>query len=62
VERVESRGSPSRAERCTGIGAWEYVAWEGPKALVPYGRLWVSDEGGLRSYVPVPDLMTQARR
>jgi len=35
-------------------GAWTFLAWEAPKALVPYGRLWVSDEGGLRSYVPDP--------
>ncbi|NOT31650.1 MAG: DUF4388 domain-containing protein [Planctomycetes bacterium] len=34
------------------IGDWAYVAWEGPKALVPHGRLWVSDGSGLRSFVP----------
>lgn len=34
------------------LGDWVYVAWEGPKALVPYGRLWVSDAFGLRSFVP----------
>jgi len=33
-------------------GDWIYVAWEAPKALVPCGRVWVSDEGGLRSYLP----------
>jgi len=33
-------------------GEWNYVAWEAPKALVPSGRLWVSDEGGVRSYAP----------
>lgn len=35
-------------------GEWNYVAWEAPKALVPQGRLWISDAGGLRSYVPDP--------
>jgi len=35
-------------------GEWNYVAWEAPKALVPLGRLWISDAGGLRSYVPDP--------
>ncbi|MCZ6596302.1 MAG: DUF4388 domain-containing protein [Planctomycetota bacterium] len=31
---------------------WTFVAWEKPKALIPDGRLWVSDGDGLRSYVP----------
>ncbi len=38
-------------------GEWVYVAWEAPKALVPNGRLWVSDEKGLRSYLPNLDQM-----
>jgi hypothetical protein len=33
-------------------GEWTYVAWEEPKALLPQGRLWVSDGDGLRSYRP----------
>jgi len=33
-------------------GQWMFVAWEAPKAFVPHGRLWVSDEAGLRSYLP----------
>jgi hypothetical protein len=33
-------------------GDWTYVAWEAPKALLPLGRLWVSDADGLRSYRP----------
>ena len=36
-------------------GEWIYVAWEAPKALVPNGRLWVSDESGVHSYVPRAD-------
>ena len=28
-------------------GAWSFVAWEAPNALVPDGRLWVSDGGAL---------------
>jgi hypothetical protein len=35
-------------------GEWSFVAWEAPKALVPLGRLWVSDAAGLRSYLPDP--------
>ncbi len=31
-------------------GDWVYVAWESPKAFVPEGRIWVSDEDGLRAY------------
>jgi tetratricopeptide (TPR) repeat protein len=38
-------------------GEWVYVAWEKPKALMPNGRLWVSDGAGLRSYVPDDVLM-----
>ncbi len=39
-------------------GEWVYLAWEAPKALVPEGRLWVSDSAGVRSYVPTQkDLM-----
>jgi hypothetical protein len=33
-------------------GDWVYVAWESPKALLPDGRLWVSDSAGLRSFLP----------
>ena len=33
-------------------GDWIFMAWEQPKALVPQGRLWVSDAAGLRSYLP----------
>jgi hypothetical protein len=33
-------------------GRWHFVAWERPDPLLPDGRLWVSDEGGLRSYRP----------
>jgi tetratricopeptide (TPR) repeat protein len=33
-------------------GEFVYLAWEKPKALVPHGRLWISDASGLRSFVP----------
>ena len=33
-------------------GKWNFVAWESPKAMLPEGRLWVSDAKGLRAYVP----------
>ena len=38
-------------------GDWVYVAWEAPKAMVPNGRLWVSDDRGLRSYMADRDQM-----
>jgi tetratricopeptide (TPR) repeat protein len=46
---VSPDGKGFSAERS---GDWVYMAWEKPKALVPFGRLWVSDGAGLRSYVP----------
>ncbi len=36
-------------------GDWEFTAWESPKAGLAHGRIWVSDEGGVRSYAPSPD-------
>lgn len=33
-------------------GEFVFLAWEKPKALVPHGRLWISDAAGLRSFVP----------
>ena len=34
-------------------GEWEYLAWESASVLARQGRLWVSDAGGLRSFVPL---------
>jgi tetratricopeptide (TPR) repeat protein len=48
-EIVAPDGRGFSAER---KGEWAYVAWEAPKALVSLGRVWISDAGGLRSYVP----------
>jgi hypothetical protein len=33
-------------------GDWIYVAWEAPNALIPRGRLWISDGKGLRAMMP----------
>ena len=33
-------------------GDWNYVAWEAPNALLPDGRLWISDGAGLQSFRP----------
>lgn len=34
------------------VGDWTYVAWEAPNVAIPRGRLWVSDEAGLRAFTP----------
>jgi len=35
------------------FGDWEYLAWESASGLAPEGRLWVSDEAGVRAFVPL---------
>jgi hypothetical protein len=47
-------GPDGRGFSAERTGEFVYLAWEKPKALVPHGRLWISDAGGLRSYVPDP--------
>ena len=34
------------------VGNWAYVAWEAPNAKSSAGRLWISDDAGLRGYEP----------
>ena len=54
VEDGEYRvtGPDGRGFSAERAGEFVYLAWEKPKALVPHGRLWISDAAGLRSYVP----------
>ncbi|MBL8862896.1 MAG: DUF4388 domain-containing protein [Planctomycetes bacterium] len=33
-------------------GDWTYLAWEAPSVTIPRGRLWISDEQGLRTFAP----------
>lgn len=33
-------------------GDWNYMAWEAPTSALPYGRLWISDDVGLRAFTP----------
>ena len=33
-------------------GDWSFLAWEMPNTRIPGGRLWVSDDYGLRSFLP----------
>jgi hypothetical protein len=45
-------GPDGRGFTCARRGEWIYLAWESPKAMIPHGRLWISDDRGLRSYLP----------
>ena len=51
------RGDPGDAFPVERVGEWNFLAWEPPNALISHGRLWVSDEEGLRSYRPDPELL-----
>lgn len=33
-------------------GEWNFIAWEAPHPVLPRGRLWISDEAGLRAFTP----------
>ena len=33
-------------------GDWQFMAWEAPNARMPGGRLWISDDAGLRAFEP----------
>jgi len=56
---VNENGMGFTAERG---GQWIFIAWEAPKTFTPQGRLWVSDEKGLRSYLPDMDLLIDLSR
>ncbi|MEZ5976672.1 MAG: hypothetical protein R3F34_00405 [Planctomycetota bacterium] len=46
------RNEPKRTFSVARHGRFAFVAWEKPSAVVPEGRLWVSDDAGLRSFLP----------
>ena len=54
---VRKGGPDSPAFTVHRQGDWVYVAWEAPNALLKEGRLWVSDEGGLRAYLPTAEAL-----
>lgn len=33
-------------------GDWEFIGWEAPSGHAPMGRAWVSDEAGVRAFIP----------
>lgn len=49
---VRLRNEPLRTFTAERFGRFSFVAWEKPSSSAPDGRLWISDEGGLRSYRP----------
>ncbi len=53
VRTDDGRGFSARRS-----GEWRFVFWEQPKALVPNGRLWVSDGDGIRSFLPDESILT----
>ncbi len=55
--RAIGRGGESFTVRRDGD--WSLVAWEAPNALVPDGRLWVSDTSGIRSFRPLEGPLTR---
>ena len=44
------KGEPVFTVRRTGD--WHFLAWEAPNARRPAGRLWISDDAGLRAFEP----------
>lgn len=49
---VRHSGDPARDYSIEARGEWAYLAWEPPDARLPNGRLWVSDDAGLRAWEP----------
>lgn len=60
-DQVRVTAPDGRGFSADRVGEWVYIAWEKPKALLTHGRLWISDAGGLRSYVPDPGRMVPYR-
>jgi len=48
---VHPEGKPEAGYAVLRVGEWEYVAWEAASEDFPAGRLWVSDEAGVRAFV-----------
>jgi tetratricopeptide (TPR) repeat protein len=48
----QAPGGATRHGSAERVGQWNYVAWEAPNATIPLGRLWISDQRGLRSFQP----------
>jgi tetratricopeptide (TPR) repeat protein len=49
---VRHADEPERDYSIEARGEWAYLAWEPPDARLAHGRLWVSDDAGLRAWEP----------
>lgn len=49
---VRNADDPAQDYSIEARGEWAYLAWEAPDARIPNGRLWVSDDAGLRAWEP----------
>lgn len=49
---VRDSDDPSHDFSVAIRGEWAYLAWEAPDARLPNGRLWISDDAGLRAWEP----------
>lgn len=49
---VRHAGAPERSFHVRRNGEWAFVAWQAPDPSLPEGRLWISDDEGLRAFVP----------
>ena len=52
VYRIFQSADPQGGFTVHRKGDWSYLAWEAPHDQFTQGRLWVSDESGLRAFVP----------
>jgi hypothetical protein len=46
------KGRPEPVFTVRRSGDWYFLAWEAPNARIPGGRLWISDDSGLRAFEP----------
>lgn len=53
VYRVENTRREEGSYTVLRAGEWEFLAWEAPRPGLTEGRLWISDESGLRAFVPL---------
>lgn len=49
---VSSTGEDARSFQIARGGEWSYLAWEAPVVAGEDPALWISDEAGLRAYLP----------
>jgi tetratricopeptide (TPR) repeat protein len=53
IEVSDSRAAGAWGFRVRTAGAVAFVAWEAPNVMIPHGKLWVSDDLGLRCLLPL---------